>query len=277
MHRIFSLLPFLALPLLVLAVCHGGGSLTATELEEALGEAALTGQVEALTAGTQELTTTLTAGKAVEEAAKEIGEFVASQLPCAEVLRDGAKLTVTYGKLPGACTWRGQTYMGTHVVTVTRSAQDEVVVEHEWKGVKNQRLMVGGTAVVTWNLADRTRHVVHQLNWTRLADGRQGTGSGDRIQAPLAAGLAEGFEVNGTRKWQGKAGTWDLAIDGIEIRWADAVPQAGTYTLDTPYGGTATFTFARVDADTIAVTATDGTRTHTFHVSQAGVVTKQGD
>ena len=84
-----------------------------------------------------------------------------------------------------------------------------------------------------------------------------GVGEGDRVQKPLAGGIAEGFMVDGSRSWTGHMGrTWDLAIDSVEMRWADPVPQAGSYTLESPEGKTLSLSFSRIDSDSIEVTVT---------------------
>ena len=62
---------------------------------------------------------------------------------------------------------------------------------------------------------------------------------------------------------------WDLAIDGVQMRGQDPVPQAGTYTLTFPDGRELVLTFERIDEDTIRVTLT-GTRVpHTIDVSSS--------
>lgn len=196
----------------------------------------------------------------------EIASFVRSQLPCAEVTVAGATLTVEYGANPGMCTYRGQTYGGVHQVTVMRNQMDHVVVVHVWMDFHNRELSVTGQATVTWSFANRTRHVVHELTWTRQRDGRTGTGSGDRLQRPLEEGLLSGFRVDGARRWEGESGTWDLEIDGVQMRWVDPVPQAGTYTLTTPASKILTLAFARADSTTITVTIGNGSRSFDFDV-----------
>jgi len=99
---------------------------------------------------------------------------------------------------------------------------------------------------VTWNLKDPSRHIVHELTWTRVADGRTGEGSGDRVERPLAGGIEEGISINGTRKWTGKRGEWNLDIDHIEMRWVDSLPQAGSLVLTTPKDKTITLEFDRL-------------------------------
>jgi len=253
-----------------LALALGGfgcETLTRSEAAAALEEAGLDAEASSLTSGSIEIATSFTIGDGVETAASEIAAFVQSQLPCAEVTLSGATLTVEYGANPGACTYRGHTYGGIHQVTVMRNQMDDVVVEHQWTDFHDEDMSVTGHATVTWSFADSTRHVVHELTWTRQRDGRTGTGSGDRLQAPLEEGLLSGFSVDGTRRWEGEAGTWDLAIDGVQMRWVDPVPQAGDYTLTTPAGKSLGLGFARADATTITVTISNGSRSYDFDVT----------
>ena len=108
-----------------------------------------------------------------------------------------------------------------------------------------------------------------------MSDGRSGTGSGDRTQRPLAGGISEGFSVDGSRKWSGKRGDWDLDIDGIEMRWTDPVPQAGSWVLTTPDEKVISLDFDRIDDDTIGVTASGGDRTIELQVSKLGAVSRR--
>jgi hypothetical protein len=208
--------------------------------------------------GTIEISTNFTIGQAVEAAAEELGNFIVSQLPCAEITLDGATLTVEYGALPGNCTYRGHEYSGTHTITVQRNDDGDVQVDHEWIELSNGVVSVSGTANVTWSFVNGTRHVVHELIWTRLKDGRTGTGSGDRVQSVLEGGLAEGIQIDGSRTWEGDSGRWDLAINSVQVRWVDPVPQSGTYSLATPFKKTVSMTFERLDEDTIEVTLKSG-------------------
>lgn len=233
-------------------------ALTRGEAAAALEEAGICAQAQALTSSSVEISTNFTIGMAVEAAAAELQTFIQTQLPCAEVTLSGATLTTVYGAHPGNCTYRGQTYAGTHTVTLTRNATDGVVVEHTWTGFHNDTVGVDGTATVTWSVANRTRHVVHMLTWTRLSDGRQGIGSGDRLQSALAEGILVGFQEDGTHTWEGESGTWHLDVNGVQMRWIDAIPQAGSYVLETPAGKTLTLVFSRVDATKIRATISNG-------------------
>jgi hypothetical protein len=106
-----------------------------------------------------------------------------------------------------------------------------------------------------------------------LADGRTGHGTGDRTQRPLAGGIEEGIEDDGSLSWQGQAGKWDLAINDVEWRWQDPVPEKGSYHLATPKGKSLTLSFARVDDDTIHVTVSSGSKTFGFDVNKIGLAT----
>lgn len=258
-----SVIGVAACGLLVLGGCQ---ALTREEASTALEELSLSAQASALTGSSVEIATSFTIGQAAEDAAMEIRTFVESQLPCADVTLSGATLTIVYGANPGTCTYRGQTYAGTHAIAVMRNEASDVVVMHTWTDFRNQTLEVDGSAMVTWSAADQTRHVSHTLTWTRMSDGRTGTGSGERTQAALAGGLSEGFSEDGERTWTGESGTWTLMIEGIEMRWADPVPQAGSYILDTPFDKRLVVRFERSDATTIRATFTSGARSYDFDV-----------
>lgn len=277
MNRTLTLFALAALPTLAAPLAGCGDTMTAAEAAQALEEAALSDQASQLTAAGVEITTNFTIGEAAANAAQALQTFVTSQLPCAEVTVSGNALTIAYGVNPGNCTYNGHTFSGTHAVRIDKNDQAEVLVHHEWTDFSNGVVSVTGTADVTWDFQDPSRHVAHELTWTRLKDGRTGTGTGDRTFTPLAGGLSEGFALNGSRHWSGVAGEWDLTIDGVEVRWADPVPQAGTYTLVTPKNKTATLAFERKDADTITVTLKSGRKTFTFDVTKAGDSTQTGE
>lgn len=247
-------------------------SLTRAQAREALEQVRWASEAESLTTGVVQLSTEFTIGQAVEAAAEELRDFVESQLACAEVELVGSRLEITYGAREGSCTYRGHTYSGTHAITVTRSDEDVVQVDHEWIALSNGRIELDGTAQVTWDLGEGTRRVVHEANWTILSTGESAVGSGDRTQRALDGGLAEGFRVDGSRAWTTDRGRWDLSIDGVEMRWIDPVPQAGSYTLVTPDDKSLVLSFERVDEDTIAATVTSGERQFRFEVSSTGRV-----
>lgn len=261
-------------PIALLVAGCPAEELTYGEAKEAVQEAALASEAAQIAEGTVEISTSFTLGKAAEEAAAEVRDYIQTQLPCAEVTLEDKTLTVEYGALPGDCAWHGRTITGTHIITFART-DGTIEVSHEWQNVSNGRVEVDGTANVTWDLEDKSRHVVHELTWTRLSDGRSATGSGDRVQSPLDGEWKNGISVNGTRGWEGERGTWALDINDVEWRWIDPVPQSGSYELTTPKDKTLTLSFSRVDENTIEVTVEGAKRDHKFRVTSVGDV--QGD
>jgi len=270
-RRVFALV-VAATSLLGTEACKQPAEMTTGEALQAVQEASASGDAENVTSGSIEISTEFTIGQAAENAAAEIRTFIESQLPCALVTVSGASLSVEYGAKPGTCTYKGNTYSGKHVITVMKNDMANVVVSHEWTKLSNGRLEVTGTADVTWSATDKTRHVVHELQWTRLSDGKTGTGTGDRTQKPLEGGLVEGFQVDGDRSWTGAGGQWDLSIQGVQFRWVDPVPQSGTYSLVSPKDKSMTMNFSRVDDNTIGVTVKSGEKSFVFNVSKAGTV-----
>lgn len=265
------LVPALLLPI-ALTACPKDKTqpLTLSEASQALDQASASSQAEALASDSVEIATNFTIGEAVENAAAELRDFIQTQLPCADITLSKATLDVKYGVNPGNCTWHGQTYTGESSVTIARDDSGDVQVHHEWTGLSNGKVSVTGKADVTWSSSDKSRHVVHDLKWTRLSDNMTGEGTGDRTQVPLSGGVIEGIEVNGSRSWTGPKGTWDLAIDGVQMRWEDPVPQSGSYTLGTPFNKSMSLTFSRVDADTIRCTVASGGREFHFDVTKLG-------
>jgi hypothetical protein len=263
---------FLAVP--VLAVACNQGALTREEAVDALEESALDSQASAVTATPIEVSTSFTIGKAVENAAAELRAFLAAEIPCARITVDGATVTTEWGAAGGSCTYRGNTYSGTSSVTVRRTDAATLEVDHTWTDLSNGKVKVSGTAQVTWSATEHSRHVVHQLTWTRLSDGRTGTGTGDRTQTLIdpAQGLAGGIQIDGNRHWSGRSGEWDLAITGVEVRLQDPVPQAGSYHLTTPNDKSLTLSFERQSTDVIRVTLSGPKRDFSFNVRSTGAI-----
>ena len=260
---------------LALSACPKQGELTAAEAQESVQQASASTQAENLASVSVDISTNFTIGGAVQNAATELKAFIGSQLPCAEVTLSGATLSIQYGVNPGNCTYHGHTFSGQSAVTVSKNEMNEVIVDHQWTGLSNGVVKVSGTAHVTWSFADKTRHIEHDVTWTQLSTQRTGEGKGDRTESALAGGVTEGIQIDGSRSWTGPRGTWDLAIDGVQMRWVDPVPQAGTYSLSTPYDKTVSMSFSRVDTDTIKVTVTGPKHDFSFNVSKAGNVAAQ--
>jgi hypothetical protein len=267
----------LALPVLVLTGCprEGKGALTLGEATAALEQASDAGQAEGLTAATVDISTHFTVGQALQQGAEELRSFMGTQLPCADVTLEDATLTVVYGAKGGNCSYRGHTFEGTHVIAIERNDEAKVEVHHEWIGLSNGVVSLDGTADVTWNLTDETRHVRHTSQWKHVKSGRTGQGSGDRVQSLLPGGLSEGVQVDGERAWEGERGRWELTIGGVQMRWTDPVPQAGTYLLATPFKKVLAMSFQRVDDDTIQVNVKGPRGGFTFDVSKAGDIVER--
>ena len=244
-----------------LAGCDREEPLTREEASEALTEVQISTEAGALTGEMVTLTTDFTIGDAVETAAINLRDFVASQIPCAEVTRSEHSVTIDFGVM-GTCTWKGRSWSGQTTVTVERVDAD-IEVSHVWRGLSDGYLTVDGSATVAWNLEQVSRHVVHEMRWT---DGqRTASSTGDRMQSLLET--RDGLRIDGARSWTGNAGgTWTLDIDGVEIRGLDPVPQAGTYSLDNPAGKALSMRFARTDASTIQVTVSGPRRDFSFEV-----------
>ena len=228
--------------------------LTSSEVAQASEELETASTSQAMVAQTVEITTNFTIGEAVQTAAQRLRDFYVSQWACADVQLSGSTLTVQYGA-HGSCPFNGyQSITGTHQVTITKNDTGEVIVDHVWTNLSNGVVELDGTAHVTWSSADKSRHVQHDLTWTKLATQKTWHGTGDRVQKPLDGNILVGFTETGDRSWTDAQGrNWALAIDNLEMRWQDPVPQAGSLTLDTPFDKTVTVTFSRVDANTIHI------------------------
>ena len=259
---------YLLIAAFFLSGCIG---LTLDEAKQVLEETKLVSQTSALTSSSVEICTSFTIGDAVQQAAEELRDFIASQLPCAEItVEPGAKLIINYGANPGDCRYNGHTFSGSHTITIERNEQSAVQVGHVWEDFSNQVVELDGSATVTWDFSARTRHVVHENTWTRLSDGRTGVGTGDRIQEALDEGILSGFRVDGERNWEGEGGEWDLDIDDVEMRWIDAVPQSGAYRLDAPFDKSVTVSFERISDTQIKVTIEGPRNSFDFNVTTLG-------
>lgn len=252
-------------------------ALTLDEATQAIQESTAASEAEGLTSSSVDIATNFTIGQGLANAGAELKAFIQAELPCAEVTLEGGTLTVEYGALPGNCVYHGRTFSGTTMITVSRNDAAQVVVDHEWIDLSNGLVSVSGTAQVTWDPRAQTRHVVHETSWVHLASGRTAQGSGDRTQSALDGDLSQGIQIDGSRAWEGPRGGFQLAIAGVQMRWSDPVPQAGSYTLSAPFARRINVGFARVDEDTIRVTVTGPQdRSFSFTVSKTGVEKHEG-
>jgi len=257
----------------VIAACNQE-ALTRGEAVDALDEASVESQASALTSTSVEISTNFTIGSAVAQASEQLRAFLVAEIPCAQITLQGSTITTEWGAAGGTCTYKGMTYSGTSSVTITKTDPSTLEVDHTFTNLSNGKVSVSGTAQVTWSADEHSRHVVHQLTWTRLSDNRTGTGSGDRTQALLdpSLGIAGGISINGNRHWSGRSGEWDLAITGVEVRLQDPVPQAGTYSLTTPANKSISLSFDRQSTDVIRVTLSGPKSSFSFNVRETGSV-----
>jgi len=241
------------------------------ELREALEEVVLAGQGQSVENEIIEITTDFTLGEAAETIAKNLRDALESQIPCSTITVLDNTLTMDFGGLDDTCVYNGHTIAGIITLEITYDAVgNKAIVDHNYEDLTNGVVSLTGTKTVTWD--EKSRHVVTDL--TVVRDGESVLSTSDRVMTLLDpdAGLAGGIIINGGHQWENAKGPWELAVDEVEIRWVDPVPQAGSYTLDTPKGHTIGLGFARVDDDTIAVTLSGGNRERTFHVTSTGQV-----
>jgi len=258
-----------------LALTGGCFDRTASNLEmrAAVGEIVAQGQAQAVENEITEITTSFTIGGGVAEVAQEIQAFAETQAPCSTVTGADNTLTIDFGVLDDACTYRGHTYAG--IVTIEISLDGAAtIIDHTYADFTNGNITMNGDKKVTYS--EQSRRVVTDYEF-ETEDGELITTSSDRLQTLLdeSAGILGGIEINGDRSWTGESGDWELNIDGVELRWIDPVPQSGVYSLVTPRDKTITMSFERVDDDTIAVIVDGGRNTKTYHVTTAGMIEEQ--
>lgn len=264
----------LIVPFAVLAVgsgCMIGEVVTYAEALQGAEQARLATSYEDLVTQPIEVTTDVTIGDRVEQAAADLAAFWQSQVPCSTVTTEGSVTTIDYGDLDDDCQWRGTTYGGTHALDVQRAGAT-IEVDHLWTGFTDGDMTADGGADVTWDLDARTREVVTDLTWTDDAHGATDvTGEHGYRLLDEAVGLLGGVVLDGTRAWDNDLGHWDLSMEGIELRWQDPAPQAGVYTLATPRGKSFTMTFTRVDDDTIEAVIEGTPKPVTVRLNPTGV------
>jgi hypothetical protein len=264
----------LAAALVLAGVACNQAALTHQEAVDAVTEASLDNQASNITAAPVELSTNFTIGSAVEQAALDLQTFLGAELPCAVVTVQGNTVTTKWGAAGSTCTYNGLSYSGTSSATIVHTDAATLEVDHTFTSLSNGVVEVTGTANVTWSSASASRHVAHQLTWTRLSDGRSGTGAGDRTQTLIdpSQGIAGGIRIDGNRTWTGESGKWNLAIVGVEVRLQDPVPEAGSYELTTPSDKNVSLSFTRQSASVIDVTLTGPSATYSFEAQEAGTI-----
>ena len=256
--------------LLPLVACSS--ALTRGEAAEAISELVTTARIDGASGQVLQVSTDFTIGAAVEASAQNLRDFLASQAPCSTVNVSGATVTVDFGDGADTCLWNGESWSGIAILELEAGADGTWTVHHAWEGLTHGREVLDGAAEVTWAPADATRTVAHDLTWTNGTD--EVVSTADHVQAVLdpSEGWRAGLRIDGARTWTHDGRDWELRANGIEVRAADPVPQAGSWTLTLPNGKTATLTFVRQDAATIRVTLEGGRDPYVVDVSALGLV-----
>ncbi|MCA9562878.1 MAG: hypothetical protein KC561_05275 [Myxococcales bacterium] len=278
-----SLLAILATVTIAFVAClkqdgGDGGGLTSSEALEAINQALISTEGESFTNGIIEISTNFTIGDAVQAAAQELRAWFESQIDCSTVTIDDASVTIDFGELNDACVYNGMTYAGVTVISIESIQDGQVTVGHQWTDMTNGIVTVNGSAQVTWSASDVSRRVQHQITSTSLRGSV--TATGDRTMQlinPTRTWWENGILINGSRNWTSENTEWSMAIQGVEVRAQDPVPQAGTYTLTIPDGRTLSLIFERQTDDIIRVTLTGTRQDWVFDVTRTGEVLDEAE
>lgn len=255
--------------------CSEYSNLSYSEALECVDAVILSGEGEGVFSEMVEVSTNFPIGVPIEEAVPGLATYFETQAPCALVSADGATVTVDFGSIESSCALNEHVYGGVVAIEITSTLDSAVQVLHTWTGLTNGVITINGTGDVTWSGAGpgHTRHVVHQLSWTR-ADGSTVDASGDRLQALQLAseGLAGGMVVSGNRDWTYSGDPWHAAINDIEIIGVDPVPEDGSYNLTMPSNQLFNVSFERNDDedDTIRIVVHGNIDSYPFDVTRSG-------
>ncbi len=262
--------------LLALAACGSAAPMTNLEALDALGQTMRSGQGDTATSGAIQVSTEFTLGDAVDQAAQDLADFWASQADCTTVDVTGATITVDYGELSDGCVWNGRTYAGITAATITSASIGDVQVDHAWTGFTDGRVTVDGEATVLWDGSALTQDVTTTHTWSDNATGETVDVTGAHTMGTLEGGwfFDGGITLDGDRQWTVDGDAWDLVFTGVEARWIDPAPQAGTFTVTSPAGKKLDLVFSRVDDVTIRADL-EGARTPlAFEITALGQVTE---
>jgi hypothetical protein len=235
------------------------------------------GQVNALEHGVIEITTTFSIGAGIAEIRQHIAEVVATCAQASVVQGQGDTLVLDFGPANAPCNYQGRNYAGKVELSVQRTAE-RISVRHEYLDLTNGTVTINGVKTVDWSESasgEVVRHVVSTIGW----DGPRGHVD-HRSERTLTfhewhGGPTQTLRIDGESDWQRGDDAWHMAMDQVEFRLIDPVPQAGSVTLINPADKEATLTFVRLDENTIEVQMSGGRRgDRTFHVTSAGTVSE---
>ena len=251
------------------AADRGRASIESAEL--AVQESALTAQLDSLIADAADRNSRFDIGQGLDNAAEQLKLQLNQELPCAAVTRQGSELSIFYDAAGSGCTWHQRALAGQHSVRVTRNADDEVGVHHEFTNFRDGTLSLSGSADVAWSRISKSRRVLHTVTFAALSGvnaGVTGESTGDSTQVTLT----DGVRINGLREWHSSRGFYSLDMQAIEQRFTDSVPQLGAYELTLPSDDALILAFGRIDTDNILVTVQGAQRELSFVVRPDGSV-----
>lgn len=257
----------------VISGCSEYSNLSYSEALEAVHAVILSGEGEGLFTEVVEVSSNFSLGIPIEDAVPELAAYFETAAPCAGVSVEGATITVDFGSFESNCALNEHAYGGVVAMEITSTLDNAVQVLHTWTALTNGAITLNGTGDVTWAGAGpgHTRHVVHQISWTR-ADGSAVNGTGDRLQALQLAseGLDGGVVISGARDWTYGDDPWHAGINDIEIIGVDPVPEDGSYNLTMPSNQVFNVSFERNDDDTIRIIVHGNIQSYPFDVTRTG-------
>lgn len=248
--------------------------MTAAEFAEAADMLATASRADAAAGEVVEVSTHFTIGGAVEESLENLRAFYESQVPCADFTLVDRTLTMDFGATGEGCTWDGKSWTGTQTLTLEQAGDGTLTLLHGWDALSNGEVQLDGVATVVWSEGGARRDVAHAGTWT-LTDVTLDV-EGELTQTLLdeGAGVAGGIQVDGDRTWAVGEQEWSLVHLGVEVKWEDPIPQAGTSLLVNPAGKLLSATYARQDDDTIRLTLENAGRTQAWDITRAGQATE---
>ena len=255
---------------LLVAACSGTSDvpMSSGDALQSVNESSSNTEASMLADASIDLSTKFTFGATVTEALASIGAFASSQMPCASVTIADDTLALHFGAYEGSCVYHGLHFSGVQTITLSSVSATSVEIDHTWSKLASDDVQIGGSAKVIMHAGSNDRQVTSTIAWIRFSDGMTGEGSFDVTETPLDMSL--GIESTGARSWSDASGNWSLAISRADTRWADALPQAGSYAVVAANGKEAAMTFARASESTILATVKSGAASYTFDVTAGG-------
>lgn len=244
--------------------------LTTEEVDAAIDSVVLIGQARQAIDDATAMSTAFTVGDGLAAAVDAVRTFVESEAPCANVDAGTAgQLTIDFGTVADACTYRGRQYAGGLVVGL-EAAGGGIAITHTYTNFSNGVVTIDGEADVAWNGGARAITAQYELDGTTRD--LSVTENRTSLYRNESMGPAGGIEIEGERSWTGSLGSWEMQIENVEVRPVDPVPYAGRYSLVTPRDLPASMDFSRVDDTTIEMVFTGPKNQYTYRIDADGNV-----